>query len=48
MFGLGAGMFIMGPIMAVQTVLSAKDTPVGIATVSFFQMFGGALFAAIS
>lgn len=47
-FGLGAGMFIIGPLMAVQTVLSPRNTPVGIATVSFFQMFGGALFAAIS
>jgi hypothetical protein len=32
----------------VQSVLSPSDTPVGIATVSFFQMFGGSLFAALS
>jgi hypothetical protein len=32
----------------VQSVLSPQDTPVGIATVTFFQLFGGALFAALS
>ncbi|KAH7076803.1 major facilitator superfamily domain-containing protein [Paraphoma chrysanthemicola] len=47
-FGLGAGMFITGPLIAVQSVLSPTETPVGIATVSFFQMFGGSLFAALS
>src|SRR5206468_526874 len=36
------------PLIAVQSVLSPEDTPVGIATVSFFQMFGGALFAGLS
>lgn len=36
------------PLVAVQAVLRAADTPVGISTVTFFQMFGGALFAAIS
>ncbi|KAF2035937.1 MFS general substrate transporter [Setomelanomma holmii] len=46
--GLGGGMFITGPLIAVQSVLSPADTPVGIATVSFFQMFGGSLFAALS
>ncbi|ORY11724.1 major facilitator superfamily domain-containing protein [Clohesyomyces aquaticus] len=47
-FGLGAGMFMMVPLLAVQAVLDAEKTPVGISTVNFFQMFGGALFAAIS
>lgn len=47
-FGFGAGMFLTGPLVAVQSVLSPNDTPVGIATVSFFQMFGGALFAGVS
>ena len=41
-------MFIAAPLVAVQAVLSAEDTPVGISTVSFFQMFGGAFFSAIS
>ena len=46
--GLGAGCFITAPMIAVQTVLNPTDTPVGIAIVTFFQMFGGALTAAIS
>ncbi|KAF2683133.1 MFS general substrate transporter [Lentithecium fluviatile CBS 122367] len=46
--GLGAGCFITGPMIAVQAVLSPADTPVGIAIVTFFQMFGGALMAALS
>ncbi|KAF2707863.1 MFS general substrate transporter [Pleomassaria siparia CBS 279.74] len=47
-FGLGVGAFMTVPIVAVQTVLKAADTPVGISTVTFFQMFGGALFSALS
>lgn len=47
-YGLGAGMFLTGPLVAVQVVLSPSDTPVGIAIVTFFQMFGGALFVALS
>lgn len=47
-FGFGAGLYITAPMIAVQSVLSPADTPIGIATVSFFQMFGGSLFAAIS
>lgn len=47
-FGLGAGMYITSPLIAVQSVLSQADTPIGIATVTFFQMFGGSLFAALS
>lgn len=47
-FGLGAGMFITSPLIAVQSVLSPENTPIGISTVTFFQMFGGSLFIAIS
>lgn len=47
-FGVGAGFFITAPLIAVQAVLSPAKTPVGIATVTFFQMFGGALFTALS
>lgn len=47
-YGLGAGIFITGPIVAVQTVLTPANTPVGISTVTFFQFFGGALFSALS
>jgi hypothetical protein len=43
-----SNLVITGPLIAVQSVLSPTDTPVGIATVSFFQMFGGSLFAALS
>ncbi|KAH7087000.1 hypothetical protein FB567DRAFT_526718 [Paraphoma chrysanthemicola] len=34
--------------MAVQSVLSPTKTPMDIATVSLFQMFGGSLLAALS
>ena len=47
-FGLGVGFFITAPMIAVQSVLSPEDTPIGLSTVTFFQMFGGALFAALS
>jgi hypothetical protein len=46
--GFGAGFFITAPMIAVQTVLNPADTPVGLAIVTFFQMFGGALIAALS
>ncbi|KAF2652370.1 MFS general substrate transporter [Lophiostoma macrostomum CBS 122681] len=47
-FGLGTGMFLLAPLVSVQAVLDAEKTPVGISTVSFFQMFGGALFGGVS
>ncbi|KAF2634078.1 MFS general substrate transporter [Massarina eburnea CBS 473.64] len=47
-FGLGSGMFLTGPLLAIQGVLTPAEIPVGIATVTFFQMFGGALFSALS
>lgn len=47
-YGLGVGCFMTAPLVAVQAVLSAEKTPIGISTVTFFQMFGGALFAAVS
>ncbi|KAF2475439.1 MFS general substrate transporter [Lindgomyces ingoldianus] len=47
-YGLGTGMFMTTPLVAVQAVLDAAKTPIGISTVTFFQMFGGALFAGIS
>ncbi|KAH7130238.1 major facilitator superfamily-domain-containing protein [Dendryphion nanum] len=48
LYGLGAGMFLTAPLVAVQAVLGAEDTPVGIAAITFFQMFGGALFSGAS
>ena len=47
-FGLGSGFFITSPLIAVQAVLNATDTPVGVALVSFFQLFGSAFFIALS
>ncbi|KAJ4350384.1 uncharacterized protein N0V89_009005 [Didymosphaeria variabile] len=47
-FGLGSGFFVTSPLVAIQAVLSAADTPVGIAIVTFFQMFGSAFFVALS
>lgn len=47
-FGLGSGFFVSSPLVAIQAVLSAKDTPVGIAIVTFHQMFGSAFFVALS
>lgn len=46
--GFGAGFFLTAPMIAVQAVLSPAKTPVGIAIVTFFQMFGGAFLAALS
>ncbi|KAF2119343.1 major facilitator superfamily domain-containing protein [Lophiotrema nucula] len=48
LFGLGGGMFMTVPLISVQAVLDPERTPVGISTVTFFQMFGGAFFSAIS
>jgi len=47
-YGFGAGMFLTAPFIAIQAVLDPADTPVGLSTITFFQMFGGALFSAIS
>lgn len=47
-FGIGGGMFTVGPLIAVQSTLSPQDMAVGIATVVFFQLFGGSLFAVVS
>lgn len=39
---------VVGPLIAVQSTLSPRDMAVGIATVVFFQLFGGSLFAVVS
>jgi hypothetical protein len=46
--GLGSGMIAQMPLIAVQTVLSGPQTPIGISIVTFFQFFGGSLFVAIA
>ncbi|KAF2732905.1 MFS general substrate transporter, partial [Polyplosphaeria fusca] len=48
LFGLGGGMFMTTPLTSVQAVLNDEQTPVGISTVTFFQMFGGAFMVGIS
>lgn len=39
---------VVGPLIAVQSTLSPRDMPVGLATVVFFQLFGGSVFAVVS
>ncbi|KAI5195487.1 MFS general substrate transporter [Aureobasidium subglaciale] len=45
--GLGAGITLWMPYVAVQTVLKAEDIPVATALLQFFQSFGAALFLAL-
>ncbi|KAE8387565.1 major facilitator superfamily domain-containing protein [Aspergillus alliaceus] len=47
LLGIGAGVGFRGPQVAVQTVLSVKDSPIGIAIIIFAQNFGPALFVSI-
>ncbi|KAF5863159.1 hypothetical protein ETB97_010504 [Aspergillus alliaceus] len=48
LLGIGAGVGFRGPQVAVQTVLSVKDSPIGIAIIIFAQNFGPALFVSIA
>jgi MFS family permease len=48
LLGVGAGVGFQGPQVAVQTVLSNKDTPVGIGIIQFAQGIGPAIFIAVS
>ncbi|KAJ6257470.1 MFS-type efflux pump [Drechslerella dactyloides] len=45
--GSGVGVGFQVPILAVQTVLSMDDIPVGTAIITFFQSLGGALFVSV-
>jgi hypothetical protein len=45
--GLGSGVGFNVPLVAVQTVLSMDDIPIGTVTVMFFQTLGAALFIAV-
>lgn len=47
MAGLGVGMGMQLPLIAVQTVLPAVDLPIGTALVVFTQTLGGAIFVSI-
>ncbi|KAF7595880.1 hypothetical protein BBP40_004373 [Aspergillus hancockii] len=48
LLGVGAGVGFQGPQVAAQTVLSIKDSPMGIALIIFAQNFGPALFVSIA
>ncbi|KAH8590073.1 putative MFS toxin efflux pump [Bisporella sp. PMI_857] len=45
--GLGCGVGFNIPLVAIQTVLSMEDIPIGTVSVMFFQTLGGALFLAV-
>jgi hypothetical protein len=45
--GLGTGSGFQQPLMASQTVLDIKDVPVGVATIIFIQLLGGAVFVSV-
>jgi hypothetical protein len=45
--GLGSGVGFNVPLVAVQTVLSMEDIPIGTVSVMFFQTFGAALFLTV-
>ncbi|KAF2472126.1 putative MFS aflatoxin efflux pump [Lindgomyces ingoldianus] len=42
-FGFGMGLSMQTPIIAIQTVLSSQDVPVGMALLFFGQLLGGAI-----
>ena len=46
-YGLGVGLGLQQPLIAVQTVLRINDIPTGTAIVIFAQTLGGALFVSV-
>lgn len=46
-FGAGVGFGMQQPLVAVQTVLSKSDIPIGTAIIMFSQTLGGALFISV-
>ncbi|EGP85536.1 unnamed protein product [Zymoseptoria tritici ST99CH_3D7] len=48
LFGIGVGLGMQQPLIAVQAVLPAKDVPIGTAMIMFSQTLGGALFIAVA
>lgn len=46
LLGVGAGIGFQGPQVAVQTILSKEDTPIGLGVVQFAQGIGPAIFVA--
>ncbi|KAI9765812.1 MAG: MFS sugar transporter [Geoglossum simile] len=47
LFGLGVGMGMQQPLMAVQTVLDIADVPIGTSAIIFAQTLGAALFISV-
>lgn len=48
LFGIGCGLGMQQPMMAVQTVLDIADVPTGTAVLLFCQTIGGSLFISIA
>jgi hypothetical protein len=48
LFGIGVGMGMQQPLIAVQAVLPSKDVPIGTAMIMFSQTLGGALFISVA
>ena len=46
-FGIGVGMCLQQPLVAVQTVLDIKDVAVGASLIVFTQSIGGAMFVSV-
>jgi hypothetical protein len=46
--GIGVGLGMQQPLMAVQTVLDISDVPTGTAVLIFLQTLGGALFVSVA
>ncbi|KAL8713504.1 MAG: hypothetical protein Q9220_002366 [cf. Caloplaca sp. 1 TL-2023] len=47
-YGLGVGMGMQQPLIAVQTVLPLSDVPIGTTIIIFVQTLGGALFISVA
>ena len=48
LLGVGTGLGFQGPQVAAQTVLSARDSSVGVAMIIFAQNFGPAIFISVA
>ncbi|KAF2964602.1 hypothetical protein GQX73_g8980 [Xylaria multiplex] len=47
LFGIGVGAGLQQPLIAVQTVLTIDDVPIGTSVIAFMQTLGGALFVSV-
>ena len=46
--GLGTGLAVQGPVIAIQPVLSLAQAPIGMAIMIFCQFFGSSIFLAVA